>query len=100
MSNSLKRLLQKTRLLAQQDGRCFYCAVVLTAQFGTIDHLMPTSKGGDNHHLNKVCACRTCNKAKGDRMPTEAEMQRAARMKGISTQYYRAIRGYLQAGGR
>lgn len=34
----------------------------------TIDHIIPTSKGGCNGKHNKVIACRSCNSKKGNKL--------------------------------
>jgi 5-methylcytosine-specific restriction endonuclease McrA len=42
--------------------RCVYCGS--TEQL-TIDHIKPKTSGGRDEARNLVCACRTCNHAKG-----------------------------------
>jgi len=59
-------------------GRCFYCNDFMEEHQGTMDHQIPKSKGGRNHRSNLVLSCRGCNNAKGDRMPTSSELERAA----------------------
>jgi len=56
-----------------RDGMaCVYCGkgaedgVVLT-----LDHCKPYSKGGSNDPKNLVCACATCNSARGNRRQSE-----------------------------
>jgi 5-methylcytosine-specific restriction endonuclease McrA len=46
---------------------CAYCASPAT----TIDHVVPTSRGGRHDRTNLVPACRRCNSAKGCRTPTQ-----------------------------
>lgn len=41
---------------------CCYCASTVAL---SVDHLMPTSKGGKNTGDNLVWACRSCNSSKG-----------------------------------
>ncbi|HCT78700.1 MAG TPA: HNH endonuclease [Micromonosporaceae bacterium] len=54
-----------------RDGRrCGYCA----GDASTIDHILPSSRGGKNTWLNTVAACSGCNMRKGDRTPDEARM--------------------------
>ena len=36
-----------------------------------LDHLLPFSKGGDNHESNLVTACRSCNDRRSDRSVKE-----------------------------
>lgn len=56
----------------RRDGfRCAYCA----GEAFTIDHVLPSSRGGRNTWLNTVAACGGCNQRKGDRTPAEAGMR-------------------------
>lgn len=60
------------RSLLERDGhRCGYCG----RHANTVDHIMPTSRGGDpTSFLNTVAACRSCNGIKASRTPEEAHM--------------------------
>jgi hypothetical protein len=49
---------------------CGYCGKAAS----TIDHILPTSRGGRNSWSNTVAACAGCNQRKGDRTPAEAGM--------------------------
>lgn len=60
-------LLDVADLLQIQKGLCAYCCEPLTETF-QIDHIIPISKGGTNYPNNIACACRTCNRLKGDRL--------------------------------
>tara|TARA_B100001094_G_scaffold222835_1_gene216889 strand:+ start:2300 stop:2668 length:369 start_codon:yes stop_codon:yes gene_type:complete len=42
-------------------GECAYCG---SKENLTIDHIVPRSKGGNNHITNVLCACEKCNKSK------------------------------------
>jgi 5-methylcytosine-specific restriction endonuclease McrA len=53
-------------VLAQYGGRCFYCG---SPDPRTMDHVIPTSKGGLHTVSNVVPACRSCNSKKGVSMP-------------------------------
>lgn len=48
-------------------GRCFYCG----ADADTIDHRIPTTRGGTNLPANLVPACAKCNSKKHTRTPKE-----------------------------
>lgn len=63
----------KTVLINEQDGKCFFCGEPLTIPTATIDHLLPRWYGGS---CVVVVACRPCNGAKADRLPTMAELVR------------------------
>lgn len=53
--------------MAQSDGvkKCYYCGHRLTRKNHTLDHVVPTCKGGKDKKWNKVDCCNTCNQEKG-----------------------------------
>ncbi|MBI5835443.1 MAG: HNH endonuclease [Armatimonadetes bacterium] len=60
-------------IFARDGHRCQYCGaenVVLT-----IDHVLPSSRGGGNDWTNLVASCVACNNKKGSRTPEEAGMR-------------------------
>ena len=58
-------------VMKRDNYTCAYCG----AKEGlTIDHIHPTSRGGQNTWDNLVTACNHCNSKKGNRTPTEAGM--------------------------
>jgi 5-methylcytosine-specific restriction endonuclease McrA len=64
------------RTLFQRDHNlCLYCGDVFQVSMLTRDHIVPTSRGGDNIWENCVTACRDCNQQKDDRTPEEAGMK-------------------------
>lgn len=46
-------------------SQCVYCGIGLTATTLTIDHVIPTYRGGSNQRNNKAPACTVCNSDKG-----------------------------------
>lgn len=58
-------------VLKRDDYRCCYCH----AHAVTVDHVVPTSRGGRNTWVNTVAACSNCNSRKADRTPEEAGMR-------------------------
>lgn len=60
----------KRSVLRRDQHVCAFCGGHGT----TIDHVVPTSRGGPNTWLNTVCACEACNRRKADRTPSEAAM--------------------------
>lgn len=68
----------RTYIYEAFHGRCFYCKDFLEEHKATMDHQIPKSKGGRNHRSNLVLSCSGCNNAKGDRMPTSDELERAS----------------------
>ncbi len=62
--------LSRRGVFARDGGRCVYCA----APAGSIDHVVPRSRGGDSVWENVVTACGPCNLRKGDRLLEETPM--------------------------
>lgn len=55
----------------RDNSRCQYCGDKVGTE-GTIDHVIPKSKGGTTTWENIVLACFACNSQKADRTPDEA----------------------------
>ncbi|GAA3760043.1 HNH endonuclease [Microbacterium kribbense] len=56
------------RGVLRRDGfRCAYCGTTA----GTVDHVVPRSRGGAHSWENLVACCQRCNNAKGARTPQE-----------------------------
>lgn len=45
--------------------------VGLTSRSAEVDHVLPHSKGGEDHIDNVMVICRTCNLRKGNRVDTD-----------------------------
>ena len=58
-------------VLRRDSFTCGYCRSHVGI---TVDHIVPTSKGGKNTWTNTVASCDSCNQRKGDRTPQEAGM--------------------------
>jgi len=59
-------------LIYKRDGyTCAYCGA---KERLTIDHIHPTSRGGQDTWENLVTACCKCNSLKGNRTPQESSM--------------------------
>ena len=52
-----------------------YCGKEYLDKDLSCDHILPTSRGGQNIWTNVVAACRRCNHFKQDRTPEEAHME-------------------------
>lgn len=64
------------RGVLRRDGyRCAYCA----RSAGTVDHVLPRSRGGRDAWDNLVACCVRCNNVKGDRTPEELGWKLSAR---------------------
>lgn len=70
---------RKKVVFNRDEWRCQYCAKKLHNSTVTVDHVVPTSRGGQTSWLNCVTACKACNDAKANRTPGEAKMKLAKR---------------------
>lgn len=57
------------------EAECVYCGRAP----GTVDHVRPLARGGDEAECNLVPACRVCNSSKRHRLLTEWRPDRVAR---------------------
>ena len=58
-------------VMKRDDYKCSYCGAKENL---TIDHIIPSSRGGENIWSNLTTSCMSCNSKKGNRTPTEAGM--------------------------
>jgi len=61
----------KRNVMVRDNYKCCYCGCNNEL---TIDHVIPSSRGGKTEFENCITCCMTCNSKKGDRTPTEARM--------------------------
>jgi len=66
--------LSRKNIFLRDDGRCQYCSVRVNMKTGTIDHIVPRSKGGMHAWENVVIACIACNQKKGSRLISNTNM--------------------------
>jgi 5-methylcytosine-specific restriction endonuclease McrA len=60
-------------LIHKRDNHtCQYCG---EKENLTIDHILPSSRGGIDSWENLVCCCTSCNTKKGNKTPEEAGMR-------------------------
>ena len=62
----------RSSIFIRDNGQCQYCGIQLSKSTATIDHVIPTSKGGTNDWLNCTLCCGPCNVEKGDTYPWRA----------------------------
>jgi 5-methylcytosine-specific restriction endonuclease McrA len=62
-------------LFNRDNWKCQYCAAQLNRDAVTIEHVMPSSRGGPTSWKNCVTACKPCNKKKANKTPDEANMK-------------------------
>ena len=77
-------ILTRSNIYARDHYRCQYCGAKegSTVQVNgmpqkvvlTLDHVLPSSRGGGFIWENLVSCCKSCNVKKNDRTPEEAEM--------------------------
>jgi 5-methylcytosine-specific restriction endonuclease McrA len=69
--------LNRRNLFARDGGKCQYCGKMFPTSELSIDHVVPSCRGGETTWENVVCACVKCNVRKGGRTPEEAGMKLA-----------------------
>jgi 5-methylcytosine-specific restriction endonuclease McrA len=64
------------RTIRERDGnRCQYTGRLLTPDEGSLDHVLPRSRGGQDTWENLVWAAKEINNRKADRLPHEAGLK-------------------------
>jgi hypothetical protein len=77
-TNFNKKMPYSKQSVFIRDGyKCQYCGKELNVKNATVDHVLPTSKGGKSSFTNCVTACRVCNHWKGDKLISHTSMQLA-----------------------
>jgi hypothetical protein len=69
-SGSVK--FSRKNVMLRDNFICQYCFERLGKNSGTIDHVMPKSRGGQSDYHNCVTSCNRCNNFKANRTPEEA----------------------------
>lgn len=67
--------LTNRALFRRDQNLCMYCGKTFAEQKLTRDHILPTSRGGGDHWLNVVAACRRCNQHKGNQRLEECGLE-------------------------
>jgi hypothetical protein len=70
----VNRTLSRKNIFLRDRHRCQYCLRSFTSNQLTLDHVIPSSRGGKHDWGNVVAACFPCNNRKSDRTPDEAGM--------------------------
>lgn len=73
--------LTRRNLMIRDGYTCQYCARRRPVRELDIDHVLPRSRGGEDSWTNLVTACQPCNRRKGRRTPSEANMPLVRRPK-------------------
>ena len=66
--------LTNSKLFARDRNICAYCGDHLHESELTREHIVPFGQNGQDHWMNVVTACRTCNARKANRTPEQARM--------------------------
>lgn len=64
--------LNRKNVFLRDGFKCQYCSKEITLHTGTIDHVVPKSRGGKNSWDNFAASCKKCNTKKRDLTPKEA----------------------------
>ena len=67
--------LNRRNIFARDGNHCQYCGKRFATSELSLDHIVPTCRGGETSWENLVCACVKCNVRKGGRTPGEAGMK-------------------------
>ena len=67
--------LNRRNIFARDANQCQYCGLHFPTSELSLDHIVPTCRGGEASWENLVCACVKCTVRKGGRAPKEAHMK-------------------------
>ena len=71
-----KRPKLRAKSIRERDGnRCQYTGKLLRPDEGSLDHVLPRSRGGKNEWGNLVWSDKAVNARKGNRLPHEAGLE-------------------------
>jgi 5-methylcytosine-specific restriction endonuclease McrA len=85
VSSDTLTLDDKVDIVLRDDRTCYLCGAK-PAKDLTLDHVIPTSRGGSHDPDNRRVACRACNELKSDRTQEECEAQGIVFKKGGDAQ--------------
>ncbi len=64
----------RKNIFKRDDYTCQYCSCKLNNENATVDHIIPRCRKGKHEWNNVATCCLTCNRKKGNKTPTEANM--------------------------
>jgi hypothetical protein len=70
----LRPSLTNAKLFARDRNVCAYCGDHFHESELTREHIVPFAQKGQNHWMNVVTACKSCNHRKAARTPEQAHM--------------------------
>lgn len=56
----------KANVFLRDQYHCQYCGIEVTKKTATLDHVLPTSLGGETNWENCTTSCHECNSRKGN----------------------------------
>lgn len=59
--------VDRIKVFTRDRWRCQLCLRRVTKDDAELDHIVPMSKGGPHTYANTQCACKQCNRAKGNK---------------------------------
>lgn len=77
--------LTRRNIYARDKNHCQYCGKRFKTSELSLDHVLPSSRGGKTEWTNLVCCCVACNRRKANRTPEEAKMKLLSVPKKISS---------------
>lgn len=66
--------LTNTALFHRDNFQCLYCGEYYDSSTLSRDHVVPTSRGGQDRWENVVASCKRCNQRKGNALLSEIDM--------------------------
>ena len=66
-----KTKFSRKNVIIRDNFECQYCGKKFSFNSGTIDHIVPRSRGGVSDYSNCVACCKTCNSVKANKSPEE-----------------------------
>ena len=96
VKRNLRPRFSKYNVLLRDHFECQYCGTGLSRDSATMDHVIPTSRGGKTHWKNIVSSCGACNTRKGNRLidprntpriPTYYELAAVRKSMGIEVSH-------------
>jgi len=67
--------ITKKNVIIRDNYTCQYCRKKEPGNRITVDHIIPSSRGGKNSWENMVACCMECNIYKNDKLPKEKNMK-------------------------
>lgn len=87
-------VLSRHNIMKRDAHQCQYCG---DSSNLTIDHIIPSSRGGQDTWENLTTACNQCNVTKGNRTPKEAGMTLLQKpFRPVHITFFQSLLGAIQ----